>query len=73
MPHYAMYTTTVIGAHSVPRWYEALDRMVALGQLAEGDFADAQLISDFRPRPAGRHHGDLPASSCAVSYPTACA
>ena len=43
MPHYAMYTTTVIGAHSVPRWYEALDRMVALGQLAEGDFADAQL------------------------------
>ena len=43
MPHYAPYTTTVIGAHSVPRWYEALDRLVALGQLAEGDFADAQL------------------------------
>jgi hypothetical protein len=33
----------VIGAHSVPRWYEALDRLVALGQLAEGDFVDAQL------------------------------
>ena len=43
LPHYPGYTTTVIGAHSVPRWYEALDRLVALGQLAEGDFADAQL------------------------------
>jgi 5-methyltetrahydropteroyltriglutamate--homocysteine methyltransferase len=37
--------TTVVGAHSVPRWYEVLDRLVALGQLAEGDFADAQLRS----------------------------
>ena len=43
MPHYPRYATTVVGAHSVPRWYEALDRLVALGQLAEGDFADAQL------------------------------
>ena len=43
MPRYGPYTTTVIGAHSVPRWYEALDRLVALGQLADGDFADAQL------------------------------
>jgi 5-methyltetrahydropteroyltriglutamate--homocysteine methyltransferase len=43
MPHYAPYTTTVVGAHSVPRSYEALDRLVSLGQLAEGDFADAQL------------------------------
>jgi 5-methyltetrahydropteroyltriglutamate--homocysteine methyltransferase len=43
MPRYPPYTTTVVGAHSVPRWYEALDRFVALGQLAEGDFADAQL------------------------------
>jgi 5-methyltetrahydropteroyltriglutamate--homocysteine methyltransferase len=43
MPHYPPYTTTVVGAHSVPRWYEALDRLVALGQLAEGDLADAQL------------------------------
>lgn len=43
MPLYAPYTTTVVGAHSVPRWYEALDRLVALGQLAEGDLADAQL------------------------------
>ncbi|MBV8754757.1 MAG: hypothetical protein JO328_18015 [Hyphomicrobiales bacterium] len=43
MARYESYTTTVVGAHSVPRWYEALDRLVALGQLAEGDFVDAQL------------------------------
>ncbi len=43
MPRYPPYTTTVVGAHSVPRWFEALDRLVALGQLAEGDLADAQL------------------------------
>ena len=43
MPHYPKYTTTVIGAHSVPRWYEALDRLVNAGQLSAGDFADAQL------------------------------
>jgi 5-methyltetrahydropteroyltriglutamate--homocysteine methyltransferase len=42
MPNYPRYTTTVVGAHSVPRWYEALDRLVALGQLTEADFADAQ-------------------------------
>ena len=42
MFHYQKYTTTVVGAHSVPRWYEALDRLVTLGQLAPGDFADAQ-------------------------------
>jgi len=43
MVHYAPYTTTVIGAHSVPRWYEALDRLVTLGQLSTGDLNDAQL------------------------------
>ncbi len=43
MPPYPSYTTTVIGAHSVPRWYEALDRLVTLGQLSEGDLADAQV------------------------------
>jgi 5-methyltetrahydropteroyltriglutamate--homocysteine methyltransferase len=43
MARYEKYTTTVIGAHSVPRWYEALDRLVSSGQLAGGDFADAQL------------------------------
>jgi 5-methyltetrahydropteroyltriglutamate--homocysteine methyltransferase len=42
MPHYAPYTTTVVGAHSVPRWYEALDRLGTLGQLTRGDVADAQ-------------------------------
>jgi hypothetical protein len=43
VPHYERYTTTVIGAHSVPRWYEAMDRLVSSGQLAVGDFTDAQL------------------------------
>ena len=43
MPRYSKYTTTVIGAHSVPRWYEGLDRLVTAGQLGAGDFADAQL------------------------------
>src|SRR5665213_2264127 len=42
MPHYSPYTTTVVGAHSVPRWYEALSRLVTLGQIAAGDLADAQ-------------------------------
>lgn len=42
MPSYRAYTTTVVGAHSVPHWYEALDRLVTLGQLTRGDIADAQ-------------------------------
>jgi 5-methyltetrahydropteroyltriglutamate--homocysteine methyltransferase len=42
MPHYPKYTTTVVGACSVPRWYEALDRLIALGQLLPADMADAQ-------------------------------
>ncbi|HEX4114205.1 MAG TPA: hypothetical protein VH020_16850 [Stellaceae bacterium] len=42
MPRYNPYTTMVVGAHSVPRWYEALSRLVTLGQLSAGDFADAQ-------------------------------
>jgi 5-methyltetrahydropteroyltriglutamate--homocysteine methyltransferase len=42
VPRYSPYTTTVIGAHSVPRWYEAMDRLVTAGQLGAGDFADAQ-------------------------------
>jgi hypothetical protein len=53
MPHYPAYTTTVVGAHSVPRWYEALDRLVGLGQLAEGDLADAQLRAP-KPRSSNR-------------------
>ena len=43
MQRYENYTTTVVGAHSVPRWYEALDRLVAAGQLSPGDFDDVQL------------------------------
>ena len=42
MPRYEPYTTTVVGAHSVPRWYEPLHRLVSLGQMDAGDFADAQ-------------------------------
>jgi 5-methyltetrahydropteroyltriglutamate--homocysteine methyltransferase len=42
MSRYPKYTTTVIGAHSVPDWYEALDRLVAVGQLSMAAFADAQ-------------------------------
>src|SRR3979411_3159856 len=42
MPHYPKYTTTVIGAYSVPRWYEPLDRLVTMGQLSPADMADAQ-------------------------------
>ena len=39
---YPKYSTTVIGAHSVPDWYEALDRLVAVGQLSLASMADAQ-------------------------------
>jgi 5-methyltetrahydropteroyltriglutamate--homocysteine methyltransferase len=39
---YDKYATTVIGAHSVPDWYEALDRLVAVGQLSMSALADAQ-------------------------------
>ncbi len=39
---YDTYATTVIGAHSVPDWYESLDRLVAVGQLSMAALADAQ-------------------------------
>jgi 5-methyltetrahydropteroyltriglutamate--homocysteine methyltransferase len=42
MNRYPKYATTVIGAHSVPDWYEALDRLVAVGQLSMAALADAQ-------------------------------
>jgi 5-methyltetrahydropteroyltriglutamate--homocysteine methyltransferase len=42
---YPKYATTVVGAHSVPDWYEALDRLVAVGQLSMAAFADAQYRS----------------------------
>jgi 5-methyltetrahydropteroyltriglutamate--homocysteine methyltransferase len=42
MNPYPRYATTVIGAHSVPDWYEALDRLMAMGQLSMSSMADAQ-------------------------------
>jgi 5-methyltetrahydropteroyltriglutamate--homocysteine methyltransferase len=42
VPRYKKYTTTVVGAHSVPRWFEALDHLVTLGKVSAADFADAQ-------------------------------
>ena len=42
MANYAKYSTTVIGAHSVPDWYEALDRLIAMGQLSMVSMVDAQ-------------------------------
>jgi 5-methyltetrahydropteroyltriglutamate--homocysteine methyltransferase len=42
MAPYGRFATTVIGAHSVPDWYEALDRLVAVGQLSMTSMADAQ-------------------------------
>src|SRR6202045_2524151 len=42
MPNYPKYATTVIGAFSVPDWYEALDRLVAVGQLSMASMTDAQ-------------------------------
>lgn len=43
MQVYERYATTVIGAHSVPDWYEALDRLVAVGHLSMSALADAQV------------------------------
>jgi 5-methyltetrahydropteroyltriglutamate--homocysteine methyltransferase len=42
MQPYPKYATTVIGAYSVPDWYEALDRLLAVGQLSMGSMADGQ-------------------------------
>ena len=41
-PWYPKYATTVIGAHSVPDWYEPLDRLMSAGQLSMASMADAQ-------------------------------
>src|ERR1700732_1153086 len=41
MPHYPKYTTTVIGAYSVPRWYEPLDRLVSEGHMLPEGMAGA--------------------------------
>ena len=42
MNTYPKFATTVIGAHSVPDWYEALDRLVSVGQLSMTAMFDAQ-------------------------------
>jgi 5-methyltetrahydropteroyltriglutamate--homocysteine methyltransferase len=36
------YTTTVVGAHSVPRWFEFLETQIVSGDLAIEDMLDAQ-------------------------------
>jgi 5-methyltetrahydropteroyltriglutamate--homocysteine methyltransferase len=55
MVRYPKYATTVIGAYSVPDWYEALDRLVAVGQLSMGAMADAQ----YRAGEAAIHDQEL--------------
>jgi 5-methyltetrahydropteroyltriglutamate--homocysteine methyltransferase len=55
MVRYPRYATTVIGAYSVPDWYEALDRLVAVGQLSMGSMADAQ----YRAGEAAIHDQEL--------------
>jgi 5-methyltetrahydropteroyltriglutamate--homocysteine methyltransferase len=42
MTAFPRYATTVIGAHSVPDWYESLDRLISVGQLSMTAMADAQ-------------------------------
>jgi 5-methyltetrahydropteroyltriglutamate--homocysteine methyltransferase len=42
MASFLKYQTTVVGAHSVPDWFEALDRLMAVGQLHKGAMTDAQ-------------------------------
>jgi hypothetical protein len=54
---YAKYATTVIGAYRVPDWYEALDRVVAVGRLSIASMADvnsapARPLSSIRKTPA---------------------
>jgi 5-methyltetrahydropteroyltriglutamate--homocysteine methyltransferase len=55
MVRYPGYATTVIGAYSAPDWYEALDRLVAVGQFSMGSMADAQ----YRAGEAAIHDQEL--------------
>src|ERR1700722_7534375 len=55
MVRYPKYATTVVGAYSVPDWYEALDRLVSAGHLSMGAMADAQ----FRVGEAAIHDQEL--------------
>jgi 5-methyltetrahydropteroyltriglutamate--homocysteine methyltransferase len=52
---YPKYATTVIGAYSVPDWYETLDRQMAVGQLSISSMADAQ----YRAGEAAIHDQEL--------------
>ena len=45
MTDYSPYATTVVGAYSVPRWYEALEREVESGALSRADMANAQFVA----------------------------
>jgi 5-methyltetrahydropteroyltriglutamate--homocysteine methyltransferase len=42
MADYSKYETTVVGSHSVPRWYEVLEKQVEAGNLSQADMAEAQ-------------------------------
>jgi 5-methyltetrahydropteroyltriglutamate--homocysteine methyltransferase len=42
MTPYPPYTTTVIGSHGVPRWFEFLGALVQSGRLSRPEIADAQ-------------------------------
>jgi hypothetical protein len=55
MPRYPKYATTVIGAYSVPDWFEPLDRLLAVGQLSMASMADAQ----FRASQAAMHDQEI--------------
>jgi len=48
MIEYPKHATTVIGAYSVPDWFEPLDRLPVVGQLSTAAMTDAQ----FRATPA---------------------
>ncbi len=39
---YPKYATTVVGGHSVPGWYTALEKLVAAGSLPAADMREAQ-------------------------------
>ncbi|MFA9459521.1 hypothetical protein [Thiohalorhabdus methylotrophus] len=45
MPDYSPYATTVVGAYSVPRWYEALEIEVERGELDRADMENAQFVA----------------------------
>ena len=60
MLRYPKFATTVIGAYSVPDWFEALDRLVAVGQLSMGAMSDAQFRTSQAAIPVSYTHLTLP-------------